>query len=286
MNALTERAEKILLHSTMRRDLDNSLREVVSGVDEGLLKHVLYHLNLDGDSTSKGLSHSKRLRGFLCIAFSDIENKEVYERALRYAAGVELFHSATLAIDDILDNSQYRCGRIALWRKLGIPLAFYISSYLVMLASGLLKNEKLDIYGMNYIGFVKSIISGEYRDINISKPFKFNQEYINMVYRKTGDLIYLSCVLGLIAGRKEVYRIEGYVKLLKELCYRFALHHQILDDIEDGDIECSDELLAFLDQNKGYICNIFTELSRHYPHREGLSLIEDVIIAIISRPIK
>jgi geranylgeranyl diphosphate synthase type II len=89
-----------------------------------------YLYNLVADYPRRG---GKALRPSLCLATARAFGALPHE-ALFAAAFIELFHNASLVLDDIQDESEERRGRPALHVQHGVPLALNAGSMLLLLS--------------------------------------------------------------------------------------------------------------------------------------------------------
>ena len=104
-----------LFSSPIRKAVDQEIKRVIETQieNESLQTNLLYHFHLD-EEVKPTLEFSKRLRAYLCYLFAQ-ESAFPIEEIVPLATTVELLHNSTLAVDDIQDNSEYRCGRVYLW---------------------------------------------------------------------------------------------------------------------------------------------------------------------------
>ena len=89
--------------------------EVAAIVPDGdpVAEMIRYHLGLD-----QGEPSGKYVRSVLCLAMCQAWGGD-YQKALPGGAAVELIHRCSLIFDDIQDQSEYRNGRLALWKTVG-----------------------------------------------------------------------------------------------------------------------------------------------------------------------
>ena len=97
------------------------------------LKHMLiYHMGW-ADDTKKPGGHGKRIRPFLMLLCAGALEENL-ESVMRGAISLEFLHNFTLIHDDIEDNSDFRHGRLTLWKKWGIPQAINAGDALFSIA--------------------------------------------------------------------------------------------------------------------------------------------------------
>ncbi len=170
---------------------------------------------------SKG---GKRLRGFLCIVTSEALGGKA-EEAIDAAVATELVHSASLALDDIVDQDVVRRGTPSAWVLFGIGKTAMISLFLVPLALKLVEG-----YGRVALGYSiqawEETVRGEIADAYPEAVG--NIDYLEVARLKTGSLFSLASALGAVAASRpgkaeEAYRYGGLVGLL----------YQVADDLID-----------------------------------------------------
>lgn len=223
-----------LFFSEERKKLDSELKEVIIDNTDSLSlrENILYHFGFENNS-SPTLEHSKRLRAYLCLKFSE-HLKIPFEKVLPLSVTIELFHNSTLIVDDIQDNDTMRCDKLALWKKTNISQAINAAFFLSNLSQAYfhLKRDELKYYNysFNYSKLINKIFCGQQLDIDSSKnKRKSIKDYENMVVGKTGELISLSCKMGYMPFDFS----EKYSKYIDDFARNFAILYQIKDDIED-----------------------------------------------------
>lgn len=167
----------------------------------------------------------KRFRGFLVVATAEALGGSL-EEALDAAAAVELVHSASLALDDIIDGDVERRGARVAWLVHGVSKTILASLLMIPVAQRI--TEK---YGFKAIMMVtrtwESTVRGEIVDVFLSGSIPAKR-YPELASLKTGSLFRLACALGaLAAGRRDaVTKMEEYGDLIGRA-------YQLADDIAD-----------------------------------------------------
>ncbi len=223
-----------LFFSEERKELDSELKKVIIYNTDSLdlRENILYHFGFDNNSKPT-LEHSKRLRAYLCLKFSECQ-KIPFEKVLPLSVTIELFHNSTLIVDDIQDNDTIRCDKLALWKKTNISQAINAAFFLSNLSQAyfhLKRDEhKYHNYSFEYSKLINRIFCGQQLDIDSSKnKTKSLKNYEDMVVGKTGELISLSCKMGYMPFDFS----EKGSKYIDIFARNFAILYQIKDDIED-----------------------------------------------------
>ncbi len=120
-----------------RRKVNLKLKEILEKYFPGLeSSHIHYHMRTAQLSSEKelGTPFSKRLRCILFLSIARAVGGVPEEKALEAACAIEMFHMASLAIDDWQDGDQERNGQKALWLRYGPNLA--LNAAILLVAAG------------------------------------------------------------------------------------------------------------------------------------------------------
>ena len=189
------------------------------------------------------ITGGKRLRPALAIT-SCLACGGKLKDALYPAAALEILHTYTLIIDDIIDNSPTRRGKQTTWKKFGRSFAECAGlDYGATILQTILKTKQPNEIGTILANTWKEIIDGEILDILYEQSGKYQEpfarlnrkttislrEYQKMISHKTASLFRASCEIGAIAAKAPQKEIEA----LKTYGWNFGLAFQISDDILD-----------------------------------------------------
>ena len=215
----------IKLKAAIKSDIDKvdaKLEKIVRPVS-GLLYNV-YKQVIDG---------GKRLRPLLVFYTSKALDFEKDDDALVVGSVIELVHTASLLHDDIIDEASFRRGRPSANSIFGIKPAVLGGDYLFSLAYNIvLKYDKEIARRISEAAY--TLTEGEV--LEIERAFNVDiskDDYLEVIYKKTGILIEVSCVCGaLLAGGDYIDALSNYGKNL-------GLAFQIKDDCLDymGDVK-------------------------------------------------
>jgi len=171
------------------------------------------------------LRGGKRFRGFLTVLVAEALGAAP-EQALDAAVAIEMVHSASLAIDDIIDKDQVRRGLPVAWMVHGIEKTVLASLLMIPVAQSMVER-----YGVKALGRVirawERTVRGEIIDYLLASRLG-PQRYVELVDLKTGSLFQLAAALGaLAAGRDDMLpSLEAYGLALGRV-------YQIADDAAD-----------------------------------------------------
>ena len=148
------------------------------------------------------------------------------EEAVDYAAGIELVHTASLVVDDIIDESTVRRGVDSAWTKFGVGPAIIASDGLLGEAFDLFSSDPRALRTVS-----ESMIElgqGEASEL-VDQPTD-EQAYRALARRKTGALFRAAAELGAIAAG----RADEAGPAMGEYAERVGVAFQIRDDVLDA----------------------------------------------------
>jgi geranylgeranyl diphosphate synthase type I len=180
----------------------------------------------------------KRLRPFMVIKGCEMLGGTA-KLALPAAAAVELVHNFTLVHDDIMDNDEMRHGNTTVHRYYGMPLAILAGDVLFSKSFELLtlngkKAGISDIYIGNMVGQLSractEICEGQATDIGFASSNKLpkEQDYVQMIRKKTAALFEVSCALGALSAPDHSTRD---VSNLSSFGRNIGIAFQLIDDL-------------------------------------------------------
>lgn len=155
---------------------------------------------------------------------------EINENTYRAAAFIELLHTATLIHDDVVDDSDKRRGLFslnALWKnKIAVLVGDYLLSKGMILAL-----ENKDYKMLESISeTVKSMSEGEIYQMEKARRMDITEEdYYDIIKRKTASLIASCCVLGALSVNADEIQVER----MRQFGTSVGIAFQIKDDIFD-----------------------------------------------------
>lgn len=209
------------IESLLDRDVDAEAIEVSKYITEG----------------------GKRLRGLLMLYFLKLLKGD-YEYGLPAAASLELVHSCSLAIDDIIDADVVRRGKPSSWIAKGLSKTVLVSNLLIPMA----------IKSVEYLGFdaVKLVVDTWLKVTRgeIADAFSSGKSYLEVVSLKTSSLFQLSLLLSALAsGRRDL------MEPMREYGLYLGYIYQVSDDLLDMEkyLEKGEKLPPFGEQMLGWL---------------------------------
>jgi geranylgeranyl diphosphate synthase type I len=178
----------------------------------------------------------KRLRPAIVVAVAQALGEPV-DKALPFAASVELVHNFTLIHDDIMDRDEFRRGVPTVHKLWGEPLAITAGDLLFAKAfealSGALERgvpaERVARAARVLAHATAVIAEGQAMDLMFEEKEEVGlDEYLVMIYKKTGALFEASAVLGGLTATDEEYVIEELANFGRSLGIAFQIRDDIL----------------------------------------------------------
>jgi len=167
---------------------------------------------------------------FVFLSAKMVSDGSVDERTYRGASVIELFHTASLVHDDIVDDSNKRRGFFsinALWKnKIAVLVGDFLFSKGVLLS---VDHDDFDILKLVLVP-VREMVEGELLQIDKARKFDITEEvYYDIIRQKTATLIASCCAVGAASVGADKVTIEK-MRLFGET---IGLAFQIKDDLFD-----------------------------------------------------
>ena len=231
-------------------DIERVLTEKKGIVDKALREDLSVYFANGKSKLYEAMHYSlfpggKRLRPMLAIVINELLGGNI-EKVINSACAVELFHTATLILDDLpsMDNSDYRRGKPSCHKVFGESTAILASIGLASKAFEVLSNEfrannipssvivTIIHEAARRIG-VFGVVGGQYADLNANQSpadLKRNEkeklDYIAL--NKTAPLFILSATVGAYLASAQEREIFALIEYARNIGYAF----QISDDLE------------------------------------------------------
>ena len=167
------------------------------------------------------------------------------EKALKAAAAIELTHTFSLIHDDIMDNDDSRRGKPAVHKVWGEPLAILAGDSLFAKSFELLSQSAEDNIAYERVVDALQVLTnsciniceGQALDMAFEDTFNVTKdEYMNMIYKKTGDLITASTTIGAIMGGASSNEIQALRTYGKQIGLAFQIQDDYIDLTGDESI--------------------------------------------------
>ncbi len=206
-----------------RRSLvEARIEEIIAGVE---------HEDLSEEIAQMTLSGGKRVRPLVTVLVCEAAGGDL-EDALDFAAGIELVHTASLVIDDIIDRSVLRRGVDSAWTAFGHGRAIVASDGLLGEAFALFSS---DPRAMEVVADAMGKL-GQGEATELTDQPTDDEEYLTLARRKTGALFRAAAELGAIAADASAETTEAFGEYAERLGVAFQIRDDILDATADTDM--------------------------------------------------
>jgi len=182
-------------------------------------------------------SGGKRLRPML-VVLSARANGYQGTHHTQLAAVIEFIHTATLLHDDVVDASELRRGRNTANSIWGNEASVLVGDFLYSRAFEMM----VELDRMSVMAIMASttnlIAAGEVMQLlNVHEPDVSEEQYLEVIYRKTGTLFEAGCRLGAILSEADEETTNHMAEFGRHLGNAFQLVDDALD--YDGDVEAT-----------------------------------------------
>lgn len=216
----------------VEEELHHAWNTLVPQQYDGLREMMAYHLGWEGEGSGPE-AQGKRIRPVLVLLAAAASGAE-WRVALPAAAGVELLHNFSLIHDDIEDNSDFRRGRLTVWKKWGLAQAintgdamFAMAPLAVMRLQETVSERAAFSGARRLMQACMELTAGQYLDISYETQRSLPLDaYWPMVQGKTAALLAACAELGAIAAQADERRAA-----FSRFGNALGLAFQALDDV-------------------------------------------------------
>jgi octaprenyl-diphosphate synthase len=174
----------------------------------------------------------KRIRPLLLLLAAKALGSTSHSR-IRLGAVVEMLHTATLVHDDIIDEADTRRGRPSSNTTWGNSKCVLAGDWLYMQAfSSALEERNFHVLDL-LISLTQQMVEGELLQIEKLGHLINEEEYFDLIYRKTACLFKVSMQLGAAITPHELGDAAMVESQLGEYGRNLGLAFQIVDDVLD-----------------------------------------------------
>jgi octaprenyl-diphosphate synthase len=200
-----------------------TILSIVSTANELLQEVVCYFFSSQG----------KLLRPALVLLGAGLKGgmrPDMENRLVHLAAGLEIFHAATLIHDDIIDSAYVRRNLPSLNVKWGPEIAVLVGDYLHDRAAEVIFQNANDRILSLFLQTAGIVCDGEIHELKEKNNFNLTEEeYFQIIEKKTAALLGCSIEAGAILAGATPEEAEA----LKRFGKYFGIAFQIVDDCLD-----------------------------------------------------
>lgn len=172
----------------------------------------------------------KRVRSTLLLLVSELGERPDERVALHSAAAIELLHLASLAHDDVIDESDLRRGEASAPQRWGNKMAVLVGDYAFARSMRL----AIDTGNSRVVDAINAtscmLTAGEVAELDLSRTSHPTLEaYREVIHLKTASLLETCCQCGAIAGGLDAASFAAAGRFGR----RFGMAFQMCDDLLD-----------------------------------------------------
>jgi len=186
------------------------------------------------------LSGGKRFRPILVLSSGECFDVS-QATLLPFACALELIHNYSLIHDDLpsMDNDDFRRGKPSCHKAYGEAVALLAGDGLLTLAFEVLALAPLEeelaerknqvIMDIGKLAGIDGMIGGQFMDITLSPGEITEEEFEELILKKTGALFIASVKVGAILGKASPSELKAMVDYGRNLGIAFQIRDDILD---------------------------------------------------------
>ncbi len=171
-------------------------------------------------------SKGKRIRPALVTLASEAVGGTAREASFA-AASIELIHSSSLVLDDVIDKSEKRRGRDTIHKLWGTDMALLTVQILAALSLKIAARDPRLTHAIADSLFYM----GEGEAMELVDFAKDKRSYIDLAFRKTGSLFGSAAQVGAVVGGGDEQQIKGFTGFGSHIGIAFQIRDDILDCI-------------------------------------------------------
>ena len=223
--------EKIREQKACLEEIRSIVSEEWSLLDQEIEKQLSSDIELINNISQYIVnSGGKRIRPLIVLLSARACGASDLERIVKAAAMIEFIHTATLLHDDVVDNSDSRRGIKTAHQSFGNESTILVGDFLYSRAFQIMVQ-------INHMGIMEvmsdatnTIAEGEVLQlINSGNPKINKEQYLEVIYRKTGKLFEAVMVVGGLLSNQSQKVLNTLQLFGKEL----GMAYQIVDDVLD-----------------------------------------------------
>ena len=202
--------------------IENHISEIIDEISLPKLRDSIKYSTLSG---------GKRLRPTLTLLSCELVGGDL-AKAIDFAVGIELIHTASLIVDDIIDSSPFRRKQYSSWVEFGHSDAVISSDGLIGEAFNLFSIDPVALECVSKA--MADLGSGEAMEL-VSPP-QNEEQYLDLARRKTGSLFRAAAELGGIAAKSDQSTITALGDYAEAVGMAFQIRDDVLDATADPEI--------------------------------------------------
>ena len=180
--------------------------------------------------------NGKRIRPLILLLSAKLCG-EPNEKSIEYAVMLELFHTATLIHDDVVDNTMERRGQLSVNAQYDNRVAVLLGDYILSLAiSKAVLSQNFTVLGI-ISRIAKNLAEGELAQLISSKELLCDEKrYFEVIWKKTAFLLSSCAEMGALSVGASPEKQEKLRLIGENLGMCFQIKDDIFDYFDQGSI--------------------------------------------------
>jgi len=203
-----------------RSRVESHLEAVLAEMEPAQLREQMRQVALAG---------GKRVRPTVTVLVCETLDGD-RDRAVEFGVGIELVHSASLVIDDIVDGSELRRDGPSAWSAFGHGPAIVTSDGLLGEAFELFAADSRALETAS--AALVALGEGEATEL-MARP-DTEREYVDLARRKTGALFRAAAELGALAADADSETVAAFGRYAERVGVAFQIRDDVLDVTGDA----------------------------------------------------
>ena len=208
-----------------KEDIKRDLELLEINLNESLVSEIDLATEISNYTISSG---GKRIRPLISILIARCLNYSG-AKILPLATAIELLHTATLIHDDVVDESEIRRGKLSVNKKWDAKHSVLIGDFVYSKAFQIIASLKDQNIIKTLANSTNKISEGEVMQLSLLKTFISEEEYFEIIGRKTAELFQASALSAAYLAKANSEQLS----IIRDLSFAIGITFQINDDLLD-----------------------------------------------------
>ncbi|MCM1181516.1 MAG: polyprenyl synthetase family protein [Clostridium sp.] len=174
-------------------------------------------------------ARGKQLRPILTLLCAKLAGKQI--DVTEIAAVIEIYHTASLLHDDVIDEAELRRGQLSVSKKFGREMAVYAGDFMIFSAISRTSLVNKPWY-RELFGNLESLCDGEIGQFDNRFNTEISEEqYLQNIIGKTCSVFRIACLVGAYEGKCNKAERQAAERFAESLGIAFQLRDDLMDFI-------------------------------------------------------